>query len=95
MLLRSLMVVRYYVHYQFLSYKYITLALIGITHTSPYYTSIKVASHLWLFSKYMLSFWFYLILWMQGTSLSFVQSLCKKASNHHANLPLEMYSFTL
>ena len=22
-------------------------------------------------------------------------SLCKKASNHHANLPLEMYSFTL
>ena len=25
---------------------------------------------------------------------SFV-SLCKKASNHYANLPLEMYSFTL
>ena len=24
-----------------------------------------------------------------------VLSLCKKASNHHANLPLEMYSFTL
>ena len=24
-----------------------------------------------------------------------VSSLCKKASNHHANLPLEMYSFTL
>ena len=24
-----------------------------------------------------------------------IQSLCKKASNHHANLPLEMYSFTL
>ena len=23
------------------------------------------------------------------------KSLCKKASNHHANLPLEMYSFTL
>ena len=23
------------------------------------------------------------------------QSLCKKASNHHANLPLEMYSLTL
>ena len=23
------------------------------------------------------------------------QTLCKKASNHHANLPLEMYSFTL
>ena len=22
-------------------------------------------------------------------------TLCKKASNHHANLPLEMYSFTL
>ena len=22
-------------------------------------------------------------------------ALCKKASNHHANLPLEMYSFTL
>ena len=22
-------------------------------------------------------------------------SLCKKASDHHANLPLEMYSFTL
>ena len=22
-------------------------------------------------------------------------SLCKKASNHHANLPLEMYSFTM
>ena len=22
-------------------------------------------------------------------------SLCKKASNHHANLPLEMYSFAL
>ena len=22
-------------------------------------------------------------------------SLCKKVSNHHANLPLEMYSFTL
>ena len=21
--------------------------------------------------------------------------LCKKGSNHHANLPLEMYSFTL
>ena len=21
--------------------------------------------------------------------------VCKKASNHHANLPLEMYSFTL
>ena len=21
-------------------------------------------------------------------------TLCKKASNHHANLPLEMYSFT-
>ena len=24
-----------------------------------------------------------------------IYSLCKKASNHHANLPLEMYSFTL
>ena len=24
-----------------------------------------------------------------------VATLCKKASNHHANLPLEMYSFTL
>ena len=23
------------------------------------------------------------------------RTLCKKASNHHANLPLEMYSFTL
>ena len=22
-------------------------------------------------------------------------ALCKKASNHHVNLPLEMYSFTL
>ena len=22
-------------------------------------------------------------------------TLCEKASNHHANLPLEMYSFTL
>ena len=26
---------------------------------------------------------------------SVVQSQHKKASNHHANLPLEMYSFTL
>ena len=24
-----------------------------------------------------------------------MNALCKKASNHHANLPLEMYSFTL
>ena len=24
-----------------------------------------------------------------------ILALCKKASNHHANLPLEMYSFTL
>ena len=24
-----------------------------------------------------------------------IDALCKKASNHHANLPLEMYSFTL
>ena len=24
-----------------------------------------------------------------------LSALCKKASNHHANLPLEMYSFTL
>ena len=24
-----------------------------------------------------------------------LHTLCKKASNHHANLPLEMYSFTL
>ena len=23
------------------------------------------------------------------------EALCKKASNHHAKLPLEMYSFTL
>ena len=26
---------------------------------------------------------------------SVYMTLCKKASNHHANLPLEMYSFTL
>ena len=24
-----------------------------------------------------------------------ITTLCKKVSNHHANLPLEMYSFTL
>ena len=30
------------------------------------------------------------------TMLALLQkALCKKASNHHANLPLEMYSFTL
>ena len=27
--------------------------------------------------------------------LNYYNSLCKKTSNHHANLPLEMYSFTL
>ena len=31
------------------------------------------------------------VTWIVGKCLS----LCKKASNHHANLPLEMYSFTL
>ena len=30
-----------------------------------------------------------------GSSSVGVRTLCKKASNHHANLPLEMYSFTL
>ena len=29
------------------------------------------------------------------TQILQLQTLCKKASNHHANLPLEMYSFTL
>ena len=32
---------------------------------------------------------------MPGFSTSLQSSLCKKASNHHANLPLEMCSFTL
>ena len=26
---------------------------------------------------------------------TWVDGLCKEASNHHASLPLEMYSFTL
>ena len=32
-------------------------------------------------------------MFMSGSSNTFTQH--KKASNHHANLPLEMYSFTL
>ena len=32
---------------------------------------------------------------MQLSTRAYVKPLCKKASNHHANLPLEMYSFTL
>ena len=34
------------------------------------------------------------ILVSYGT-LAYIYTLCKKASNHHANLPLKMYSFTL
>ena len=34
------------------------------------------------------------VLWFLDTKLAY-STLCKKASNHHANLPLEMYSFTL
>ena len=35
------------------------------------------------------------MLFVDTESVKQGHTLCKKASNHHANLPLEMYSFTL
>ena len=49
-----------------------------------------VSSYLILSTLY--NYTLHLVLFL---SSYFQATLCKKVSNHHANLPLEMYSFTL
>ena len=48
----------------------------------------------YLEGHYLISFASFINYTRRSFLISFI-TLCKKPSNHHANLPLEMYSFTL